>query len=89
VRPPTQSCPHTRGIGPSGGGRRSAELRHRVSDAASIWFRNDLVTLLDLLKQGKLKPLIAHRFPLNEARRAHEILGEGGVLGKIVLEPNG
>jgi NADPH2:quinone reductase len=53
------------------------------------WFRHDLVTLLDLLKQGKVKPLIAQRLPLQEARRAHEMLGEGGVLGKIVLLPNG
>jgi len=53
------------------------------------WFRHDLLTLLELLKQGKIKPLIAHRLPLEEARRAHEMLGEGGVLGKIVLLPNG
>ncbi len=53
------------------------------------WFRHDLLTLLDLLKEGKIKPLIAQRLPLEEARRAHEILGEGGVLGKIVLLPNG
>jgi NADPH:quinone reductase-like Zn-dependent oxidoreductase len=53
------------------------------------WFRHDLVTLLDLLKQGRIKPLIAQRLPLEEARRAHEMLGEGGVFGKIVLLPNG
>jgi NADPH2:quinone reductase len=53
------------------------------------WFRDDLLTLLDLLKQGKIKPLIAQRLPLQGARRAHEMLGEGGVLGKIVLLPNG
>jgi NADPH:quinone reductase len=52
------------------------------------WFRLDLLTLLDLLTQGQIKPLIAQRLPLGEARRAHEILGEGGVLGKIVLLPN-
>jgi NADPH2:quinone reductase len=49
------------------------------------WFRQDLPTLLDLLKHGKIKPLIAQRLPLEEARRAHEIPGEGGVLDKIVL----
>jgi NADPH2:quinone reductase len=54
-----------------------------------VWFRNDLLALLDLLKQGEIKPLIAQRLPLQEARRAHEMLGEGGVLGKIVLLPNG
>jgi len=53
------------------------------------WFRHDLLTLLDLLKQGKIKPLIAERLPLVGARRAHEMLGQGGVLGKIVLVPNG
>lgn len=52
-------------------------------------FRHDLLTLLDLLKEGKIKPLIAARLPLDEARRSHEMLGEGGVLGKIVLLPNG
>ena len=53
------------------------------------WFRHDLLTLLELLKEGKIKPLIAQRLPLDEARCAHEMLGEGGVLGKIVLLPNG
>ena len=32
---------------------------------------------------------IAQRLPIEEARRAHEMLGEGGVLGKLVLLPNG
>jgi NADPH2:quinone reductase len=53
------------------------------------WFRQDLLKLLDLLKQGQIEPLIAQRLPLDEARRAHEMLGGGGVLGKIVLLPNG
>jgi NADPH:quinone reductase-like Zn-dependent oxidoreductase len=53
------------------------------------WFRHDLLTLLDLRKQDKIEPLIAQRLPLEQARRAHELLGGGGVLGKIVLLPNG
>jgi NADPH2:quinone reductase len=53
------------------------------------WFREDLITLLDLLRQQKIKPLIAMRFPLAEARHAHEMLGKGGVTGKIVLVLNG
>jgi NADPH:quinone reductase-like Zn-dependent oxidoreductase len=48
-------------------------------------FRQDLIALLDLLQQQKIKPLIAQRFPLGEARHAHEMLGKGGVTGKIVL----
>jgi NADPH:quinone reductase-like Zn-dependent oxidoreductase len=53
------------------------------------WFRQDLTTLLDLLQQKKIKPLIAQRFPLAEARHAQELLGKGGVIGKIVLMLNG
>jgi NADPH2:quinone reductase len=52
-------------------------------------FRQDLIALFDLLQQKKLKPLIAQRFPLTEARQAQELLGKGGVTGKIVLVPNG
>src|SRR5512133_3723565 len=48
-------------------------------------FRQDLIALLDLLKQQKIKPLIAQRFPLAEARQAQELLGTGSVTGKIVL----
>lgn len=53
------------------------------------WFRHDLLTLFDLLQQKKIKPLIAERLPLCQARHAHELLGRGGVIGKIVLVPNG
>jgi NADPH2:quinone reductase len=49
------------------------------------WFRQDLITLFDLLQQRHIKPLIAQRFPLAAARDAHELLGKGGVIGKIVL----
>jgi NADPH2:quinone reductase len=53
------------------------------------WFREDLTALLDLLQQRKIEPLIAQRFPLAEARHAQELLGKGGVVGKIVLVLNG
>jgi len=48
-------------------------------------FRQDLSALFELLKQKKIKPLIAKRFPLVDARVAHELLGKEGVTGKIVL----
>jgi NADPH:quinone reductase-like Zn-dependent oxidoreductase len=53
------------------------------------WFRQDLIALFDLLQQQKIKPLIAQRLPLAEARQAHEWLGKGGVTGKIVLVRHG
>jgi NADPH2:quinone reductase len=51
-------------------------------------FRKDLLALFDLLQQKKIKPVIARRFPLAGAKRAHELLGTGGVVGKIVLMRN-
>jgi NADPH2:quinone reductase len=53
------------------------------------FFRQDLIALFDLLQQKKIKPLIAQRFPLAEARHAQELLAKGGVTGKIVLVLNG
>ena len=48
-------------------------------------FRQDLITLLGLLQQRKVEPIIAGRLPLAEARQAQELLAKGGVAGKIVL----
>jgi NADPH2:quinone reductase len=53
------------------------------------WFRHDLIALLELLQQEKIKPLIARRLPLAEAKQAQELLGKGGVTGKIVLVGQG
>jgi NADPH:quinone reductase len=52
------------------------------------FFRQDLIALFDLLQQQQIKPLIAQRFPLSEARQAQELLGKGGVTGKVVLVLN-
>lgn len=51
-------------------------------------FRNDLSTLFDLHQRQLLRPIVAARMPLSEARLAHELLSTGGVIGKIVLIPN-
>jgi NADPH:quinone reductase-like Zn-dependent oxidoreductase len=53
------------------------------------WFHEDLILLFDLLGQGKIKPIIADRMPLNQAAQAHELLARGSVTGKIVLICNG
>lgn len=51
-------------------------------------FRNDLATLFGLLREQRLRPIVAARMPLSEAGAAHEMLSKGGVIGKIVLIPN-
>jgi NADPH2:quinone reductase len=52
-------------------------------------FRQDLLALFDLLEQQKIEPLVAQRLPLAEARQAQELLGKGGMTGKIVLVCDG
>ncbi|HEX5168788.1 MAG TPA: medium chain dehydrogenase/reductase family protein [Cyclobacteriaceae bacterium] len=52
------------------------------------FFRDDLTMLFDLLRQKKIRPLIAKRFPLAEAKQAQELLEKGGISGKIVLLRN-
>ena len=49
------------------------------------WFCEDLTKLFDLLSQRKVKPVIAMRMPLTEARRAHELIERAEVAGKIIL----
>jgi NADPH:quinone reductase-like Zn-dependent oxidoreductase len=71
--------------------------RKRVAPYSIQWlkrlrpalFRQDLIALFDLRQQHKIKPLIARRFPITEARQAHELLGKTGVTGKIVLGRDG
>jgi NADPH:quinone reductase-like Zn-dependent oxidoreductase len=49
------------------------------------WYLETLAELLDLLAEGKIKPVVAERIPLVEAARAHERLERGGYAGKVVL----
>ena len=43
--------------------------------------------VMRLVFDGTFTPVIQETLPLSEARRAHEILEEGKVFGKLVLVP--
>lgn len=47
--------------------------------------KEDWAALFKLLEEGKIKPIIAARFPLMEARAANELLESGEVVGNVVL----
>jgi NADPH2:quinone reductase len=49
------------------------------------WFQDDFEHLLQLLRDGKLHPVVAERLPITEARHAHELLESTAAKGKIVL----
>ena len=61
---------------PVGGGPRYPE-----------WFREDFGTLLQLLRDEKIHPVVAERLPLSDARHAHEMLESSASMGKLVLVP--
>jgi len=51
------------------------------------WFREDFEAMVQLLREGKIHPVVAERLPLSEARHAHELLEEAASKGKLVLVP--
>lgn len=61
---------------PVGGGPRNPE-----------WFREDFRALLELLREGRIHPVVAERLPLSDARHAHELLESSADKGKLVLVP--
>jgi NADPH:quinone reductase-like Zn-dependent oxidoreductase len=61
----------------------------RYSATHPAWYRETLATLLRWLAEGMIKPMVAARVPLPNARHAHELLERGGVVGKIVLVTDG
>ncbi|CAG0936539.1 2-haloacrylate reductase [Thermoflexales bacterium] len=48
-------------------------------------FLEDWATLFQLLAEGKIKPIIAAKFPILEAAQANELLESRRVIGNIVL----
>jgi NADPH:quinone reductase-like Zn-dependent oxidoreductase len=55
---------------------------HRLGVAL---FKEDWATLFKLLGEGKIKPIIAEKFPILEAAKAYELLESGQVTGNLVL----
>src|SRR5436190_18496015 len=64
-------------------GDRIDKLRNRHPE----WFREDFLTLRELLRRGEIHPVVSERLPLTEARRAHQLLESSAATGKLVLVP--
>ncbi len=57
----------------------------RFVEKDNAWYRESLTALLNLLAEGKIKPVVGERIPLVEAVRAHELMENAATTGKIVL----
>ncbi|MCM2323305.1 MAG: zinc-binding dehydrogenase [Oligoflexia bacterium] len=69
------------------GGRRKAYF-YGISappHSSHLTIREDLALLLELLREGRLHPLIGARLPLGRAIEAHQMMDASPVAGKIVL----
>jgi NADPH:quinone reductase len=51
------------------------------------WFQEDFDVLVELLREGRVHPVVAERLPFSEARHAHELLESSAAKGKVVLVP--
>jgi len=49
------------------------------------WYRETLAELIRVLAAGQIDPVIGARVPLVEVKRAHRMLEQGKVAGKVVL----
>jgi NADPH:quinone reductase-like Zn-dependent oxidoreductase len=59
--------------------------RHLSIIGSSMGTRADFATVMNLIFEGKLKPVLDKDYPLEDARLAHERLEKGEQLGKITL----
>lgn len=47
--------------------------------------RQEIVDSLELVRRGHIRPIVTRTFPLEEAERAHELLGQGAMIGRAAL----
>lgn len=71
---------------------------HAETDLRQIYYRQlsvlgstmaddgEFETVLRLVGEGQLRPVVGRVFTLDEAAAAHAVLEQGGVVGKVVLE---
>ena len=64
-------------------------LRPRSEETKAAIAENLCTRIWPLIESGKIKPLIAARFPLEEAAEAHKLMESSRHIGKIILTVSG
>jgi NADPH:quinone reductase-like Zn-dependent oxidoreductase len=54
---------------------------------SNSFMREDLGALLELIRQGKLKPVVDKALPLSEVNEAFRLIEDREIFGKVVLRP--
>lgn len=61
-------------------------MRHVRLQGITCGSRQDMIEMLAAIEQHRIKPKISHRFGYDQYRDAFETMGQGGHIGKIVVE---
>ena len=61
-------------------------IKHQQIIGSTMGNRNDLIELIELIKNDKIKPIVGQIFPFHKIQNAHKMLEEGKQLGKIVID---
>ena len=62
-------------------------LRSRPAPEKARIVHEVLTHVWPMVEDGRVRPVVHARVPLDEARRAHELLESGDVFGKVLLVP--
>lgn len=78
-------------VGSTGGSTYEIDHRYLFAKHISILGstmgpRRDFDTVMSLVFEGQLAPVVDRIFPLNEAQEAHKVLEAGQQMGKLLLE---
>ncbi len=78
-------------VGNTSGHNSNLDLRQVFSRQISIigstmGTQQDYIRVMNLIFEGKLKPVVGEMLPLAEIRKAYDLLADFNVFGKVVLE---
>lgn len=65
---------------------RALFIKHQQLIGSTMGTLQDMREIIELARQGKLKPLISKRFPYDEIQEAHQWLEQGKQFGKVVVD---
>ena len=54
---------------------------------SNSWLPEDLVTLMNMIEEGKMKPVIDKRLPLQESAEGVRLIEDREVFGKVIFNP--
>jgi D-arabinose 1-dehydrogenase-like Zn-dependent alcohol dehydrogenase len=46
----------------------------------------ELLDVMQLVRGGRLRPIVSRIFPLQQVEQAHALLRDGGIVGRAVLQ---